>query len=108
MSLLTDLSERWRALVHRRRADQELDEELAFHVEHEIAKRMSEGMEAGEARRTALAALGGVQRLRDSVHDARGVRPFEDLTSDLRLALRWLTANPLFSLTVVVVLGAAL
>src|SRR6185312_1880455 len=108
MSLMTDLSERWRALFRRERADRELDEELSFHVEQDVAARVARGVDPDAARRDALIALGGMSQVRDGVREARGVRPLEDLASDIRHALRLLRANPLFALTVIGVLGGAL
>ena len=42
------------------------------------------------------------------MHDARGVRPLEDLAGDLAHARRALRASPVFALTVIGVLGGAL
>ena len=108
MSLLTDLNERWRALFRRDRADRELDEELAFHLEHDVAERVAAGADPEEARRQAILAVGGVAQVKEQVRDARGVRPLEDLAGDIRHAVRVLRASPVFALTVIGVLGGAL
>ena len=79
MSFRTDLTERWRALFRRNRADRELDEEVAFHLEHDIAARIARGVDAAEARRQAMLAIGGVAQVKEQVRDARGVRPLDDL-----------------------------
>ncbi|MDP9323232.1 MAG: ABC transporter permease, partial [Acidobacteriota bacterium] len=108
MSLITDLSERFRALFRRARADRELDEEMAFHLDRDIANRIARGADPREARRQALIAIGGVDQVKEAVREARGIRPLEDLTADVRHAIRALGANPVFTLTVIVVLGGAL
>ena len=59
MSLVTDLSERFRALFRRARADRELDEEVAFHLDRDIADRIARGADPREARRQALIAIRG-------------------------------------------------
>ena len=78
MSLLTDLSERFRALVHGARADRELDEELAFHIEQDVANRIARGADPGDARRAAAIAVGGVAQVKESVREARGIQPLTD------------------------------
>jgi predicted permease len=108
MSLITDLSERFRALFHRDRADRELDDELTFHLERDIAERVAQGVAAPEARRQARLALGGVDLVKEQVRDARGVRPFEDCAGDIEHAIRLLRASPMFALTIILVLGGAL
>ncbi len=108
MSLLTDLSERLRALCRRDRADRELDDEMAFHLDHDIANRIARGVDPREARRQAHIALGGVTQVTEAVRAARGIQPVEDLAADVRHAFRALAASPLFALTVIVVLGGAL
>ena len=44
MSLLTDLSERFRALFRREQVDREFDDELAFHIEQDVAERVGRGI----------------------------------------------------------------
>ncbi len=108
MSLLSDLLERIRSLVFRSRQERELAEELRFHVDREAAERIRAGDPPETARRAALLAFGGVEQYKESVRDARGVRPLEELGADLRYALRGLRRNPGFTLTAVLVLGLGL
>ncbi len=108
MSLITDLSERFRALFRRAHADRELDEEMAFHLDRDIADRIARGADPREARRHALIAIGGVDQAKEAVREARGIQPLEDLVTDVRHAIRALGANPGLPLTVILVLGGAL
>src|SRR4051812_27312425 len=108
MSLLTDLSERFRALVHGDRADRELDEELAFHIERDVADRIARGGDPRKARRDASIAIGGVAQVKEAVREARGIQPLADPAADIRPAGRPLRASPVFALTVLVVLGGTL
>jgi hypothetical protein len=54
---LNDLKLRARALLRPNRVEQELEEELAFHIEREARKLIDEGMTPAEARRTRAGAL---------------------------------------------------
>ena len=81
---------------------------MAFHLEHDIAERIARGADPLEARRQARIAIGGVTQVKEAVREARGVQPLEDLAADVRHAVRALGASPVFTLTVVLVLGGAL
>ncbi len=108
MRLFSEAKERLRALFFREPHRRELDEELRFHLERETAENIRRGMDPEKARRQALLAFGGVERIREEVWEARGVRPVEDLVSDARYALRTLGRNPGFALAAVAVLGLAI
>ena len=71
MNPLPDLLERLKALFLRGRLERELDEELRDHVARETEARADAG--STDARREALAALGGVERVKEEVRAARGV-----------------------------------
>ena len=53
---------RLRSLFRRRQVEQELDEELRYHIERQIEEHISKGMTEEEARYAALHAMGGVER----------------------------------------------
>jgi putative ABC transport system permease protein len=105
MSWWTDFRERVRGLFLRARADRELEDELRFHVEMDVAARMRAGSSAADARHAAERAFGGIDRFREETRDARGVRPVEDFVYDVRYALRALGRNPGFTLAAVLVLA---
>jgi predicted permease len=105
MSLWSELRERARALLLRRRQDLDLDDEIRDHLERETESLVHSGIDPAAARREALLRFGGVERTREEVRDARGVRAVEDLLSDTRYSLRALARNPGFTLTAAVVLG---
>ncbi|MFI5208655.1 MAG: ADOP family duplicated permease [Gemmatimonadales bacterium] len=105
MSILSDLSERLRALFSRRRLDHEMDEELRFHLDREKEERIKNGEDPEAARRAAAVAFGGLERTKDEVRESRGVQALEDLVADARYALRALAHNPGFTIAAVLVLG---
>lgn len=102
---LNDLRYRLGALFRRRAMDRELDAELAFHLEQEVAKLIRGGMAPDEARRQALATFGGVERIKDDTRDARGLVAFETLLQDIRYSARGLASRPAFTAGVVLTLG---
>src|SRR3954466_4916956 len=81
----------------RDRIDRDIDEELAFHVEAHVRDLVSEGVPPEEARRRALATLGGMAPIRELTRDARGGRWLDDLLSDLRYAVRSFRHQPGFT-----------
>ena len=104
MNRLAELVRRCAVLFRGAREDAETREELLFHLEMETEKNLRAGMPPREARRQARLRLGAVDAIRESVRDARGARPLEDLVRDLGHALRGARRNPGFTLVAVLTL----
>ncbi|MEP6690899.1 MAG: ABC transporter permease [Gemmatimonadaceae bacterium] len=105
MTGFRDVVERLRALVFRSREDRDLEEELRFHVDMESARNRLAGMTEVEARRSGLVALGGIERTKEEVRDARGTRLLEDCVSDFGYTLRALRRSPGFALVAILTLA---
>lgn len=95
--------QRWRrrlyGLYRRNRVEAAMEEEMRFHVEMEAELLMrTESLEPDEARRRALIAFGGVERVKERARDVRGTRWLEDLVQDSRLGIRTLRRAPGFAL----------
>ncbi|MFW6085522.1 MAG: ABC transporter permease, partial [Gemmatimonadota bacterium] len=104
--VLSELRERLRTLLFRRREEAELDEELRHHVELEAGRLVRErDLDPMEARRRALLKLGGVDQTKEQVRDARGVRVLEDLARDVRRGVRRLRRESRFSVPVILTLA---
>lgn len=105
MSRLYRWRRRLRLLTQREQVERELDEELAFHMEMEVAKNLAAGMGQAEARRRAAIAFGGSSQHRERVRDARWLGGFHGFSPDFKLAIRMLRKN--LALSVVGGLGMA-
>ena len=92
------------ALLTRRRAERELEEELSFHLEMEIEANRAHGMSAAEARRAALRDLGGVQQTREAVREQRSSW-VDQLAVDVRHAARGLAKARAFTVAIVATLA---
>ena len=82
-----------RAALRRGRVDQELSDELAFHVERETDRLIAAGTSPDEARRRAIVAIGGVETVMEAHRDGRGTRWIHQTFGDARYALRGLRRN---------------
>lgn len=85
--MLTGLFRTIRELRQRRRANREVDEELRFHIEMEIQANIARGLSPIEARRQALADLGGVAQTKEAVREVRASW-IDSVAQDVRFAVR--------------------
>ena len=93
---------RFRALLFRNRAEQELDDELALHLEMETRKNLAAGMAPEQAARAARLHFGtDPGAVKDYVRDTHGIGFLETLLHDIRYALRGFRRAPPFALTVI-------
>ena len=69
------------------------------------ADNIRAGMTPDEARRQARIALGGVEQAKERYRERRTTRWLDELTQDIRFAVRMLVRDRGFALTVVVVLA---
>jgi predicted permease len=92
-------------LIHRGRAGKQLQDELQFHLEQQIAENESAGMSPEEARRAALRSFGNPTTLRDQARDTWSWQGLELLLCDLRFCIRTLVRTPGFSVLAILVMG---
>src|SRR5687767_455995 len=96
-----DLRLRLRALIAPRRAERELEEELAFHIERETQKLVASGLSQADARARARARFGSSALVADRCRDARGTAFFDTCVRDVGYAFRTFRRAPLAALTIV-------
>ncbi len=89
----------------RRRAEQDLQEELRLHLELERERQRDAGVPEDEALRAARRRLGNATLIRERTRDVWGWRWLDDLGRDLRQAVRSIGRSPGFAATVVLVLA---
>src|SRR5262245_58777272 len=79
---------RWRSLWRRDLVEQELDDELQFHVEKLTSEYIAEGRTSADARAAALRSLGGLASAKERCRDQRRLGWLEDFVIDTRVAIR--------------------
>ena len=85
---------RLRSLFSRQQVDDELDEELQYHIAMKTEENEAKGMNPKEARRAALISLGGLDQRKEECRDARGLNWFADRRRDLAFVFRSLRRSP--------------
>jgi predicted permease len=86
-----------RRLFSRGRLEADLDEELRFHYENQVADKVRSGIAESEARRLTRIEFGGIEQVKEDCRERRGTMGLESLLQDLRFALRMFARSPGFS-----------
>src|ERR1022692_846781 len=91
------LGRRLSALFRAQSLERDLDDELSFHLDMEIAENLRRGMNPPEARQAALRRFGGVVQIKETYRETRGVPMIETTWQDVRYGFRMLGRDPGFS-----------
>jgi putative ABC transport system permease protein len=94
-----------RNLFRSDRVDRELDDELRAYVEMTVDEKRSAGLSDTEARRLALAELGGIEPVKERVRDVRAGVLLDQVRQDLAYAIRTLRKNAAFTTIAVATLA---
>jgi hypothetical protein len=70
MRWMKSATQRFRSLFRRNVVESELDEEVRFHLERQIAQNVAAGMTREEARRAAIREFGGVEQVSAATNGA--------------------------------------
>jgi putative ABC transport system permease protein len=85
-------------LFRRGRVEADMADEIEFHIETRARDLVARGMSPDVARRTARIEFGSIERYKEDVRGARGLRLFDEAAADLLGGIRALRRAPGFTL----------
>src|SRR5580698_10211658 len=92
-------------LLRTGRMEKELDSELRFHFESQVADKIAGGLTEAEARRATRLEFGGLAQVKEDCRESRGTLWLASIAQDLRFGARMLMRSPGFALTSILVLA---
>jgi predicted permease len=105
MRWLNQLIMKLQTLFARGAAGRQLDDEIRYHLERQIAENLAAGMSRNEARCSALQAFGNPTLLREQTRANWSWSGLESLALDLRFGIRALFRAPGFSLMAIAIMA---
>jgi predicted permease len=95
----------WQHWFSRKHRDENMDDELRFHIETQTAANITAGLTPQEARRQAVLQFGGVEAIKEDCREQRCGFWFETLWTDVHHGLRMLRKNPGFTAVAILTLA---
>jgi predicted permease len=97
LKLIYTLPLRLRSLFRRRQVEQDLNDELRYHIERRIEEEVARGVPAEEARRIAIRAMDGLDQHKEECRDMRRTQFVEQFLRDIAYAWRSILKSPAFA-----------
>jgi predicted permease len=105
MSIWRQLTRGLRALINRRAADQQIEDEVNHYLDEATSSFVEQGLTPEEARRAALLEFGSVTLVREQVRDYGWENMIDRAIGNVRYAVRRLRRRPGFAATCLLTLA---
>lgn len=92
-------------LISRKKMESDLDKELRFHFETQVADKIRSGSSEGEACRLTRIEFGGIEQIKEDCRESRGTVWLESTVQNVRYGLRRLRRSPGFAISSVLILA---
>ena len=89
-------------LISRKQMERDLDKELRFHFETQVADKVRSGIPEIEARRLTRLEFGGIDQIKEDCRESRGTMGVESILQDLRYGIRQIRRSPGFAIIAIV------
>jgi len=105
MTWLRRLRSSIRSVVHRRDFEQQMNDELRFHIESYVEDLVRGGMPREQAVRQARIEFGALEAKKEDCRSSVGLRLWEELRSDVRYSVRLFRKSPGFAVVAITTLA---
>jgi predicted permease len=95
-------------VTKRHKIENDLTDEIAFHLKARTEHWMAQGHSREEAARKARLEFGGLETHKEEWRQARGLRLLDELKNDLTYGVRMLKSSPTFTIVSIAILAIAI
>ena len=86
-------------------AEDDMNEELKFHIETETLFQLNRGLSRDDARSLARKKFGGLEQTKELIRETKGLPFIESLVRDIRYGFRVLKKSPGFSMAAIITIA---